>query len=551
VSELPPGWAEAPIGSLCSLNNGRAFKPTEWTTDGLPIVRIQNLNNPEAPFNHFRGEFESRYHLRGGELLFAWSGTPGTSFGAHVWRGGEAVLNQHIFRVDFEEDTLDKRFFRYAINQKLDELIDIAHGGVGLRHVTKGTFERTLVAIPPLNEQKRIADKLDVLLARVDACRGRLDRVPGILKRFRQAVLAAATSGKLTEDWREMTPALGDVSAECSARDSADQASSMVDLPLPITWRWSKFGEFVSSFRSGTSGVPQDEPTNFPVLRSSSVRPGKVDLSDVRFLLPGARFRQDDLLADGDLLFTRLSGSLDYVANCAMVHDLDGRRVYYPDRLFRAKVIQPSSAPYFELCFSSPNLRRFLVVEAKSSAGHQRVSMGAVTGFPIPLPPPSEQFEIVRRVEALFAYADRLEARYVAARAQVERLTPALLAKAFRGELVPQDPNDEPAAVLLERIRAARATSEGATSPKRRKGDGRPKTSRKAEVLMLTRKDIQDAHLTAILKERGPLTAEALWSASLLDIEDFYDQLKDEEARGLLREKRGDSSNAPRTLEAA
>src|SRR5262249_26805694 len=139
----------------------------------------------------------------GGELLFAWSGTPGTSFGAHVWRGGEAVLNQHIFRVDFDEATLDKRFFRYAINQKLDELIDIAHGGVGLRHVTKGMFERTLVAVPPLNEQKRIADKLDTILEQVNSCCERLDRVPAILKRFRQAVLAAATSGMLTEKWRE------------------------------------------------------------------------------------------------------------------------------------------------------------------------------------------------------------------------------------------------------------------------------------------------------------------------------------------------------------
>ena len=116
---------------------------------------------------------------------------------------------------------------------------------------------------------------------------------------------------------------------------------------------------------------------------------------------------------------------------------------------------------------------------------------------------------------------------------------------------MPQDPNDEPASVLLERIRAARAATEETAGPKRRKGGGRPKTSQKAEVLMLTRKDVQDTHLTTILKERGPLTAEALWSASQLDIDDFYDQLKDEEARGLLQEKRGDSSNAPRMLEAA
>jgi hypothetical protein len=196
------GWAESPIGSLCNLNNGRAFKPTEWTMEGLPIVRIQNLNNPDAPYNRFNGEFDDRYHLRGGELLFAWSGTPGTSFGAHMWRGGEAVLNQHIFRVDFDETSLDKRYFRYAINEKLEELISIAHGGVGLRHVTKGKFEKTLIAVPPLDEQKRIADTLDAALARVDACRERLDRIPDILKRFREAVLAFAISGELTKDWR-------------------------------------------------------------------------------------------------------------------------------------------------------------------------------------------------------------------------------------------------------------------------------------------------------------------------------------------------------------
>ena len=200
---LPSGWTAAPIGMLCKLENGRAFKPAEWQTNGIPIVRIQNLNNPAAPHNYFQGRFDDRNYLGGGELLFAWSGTPGTSFGAHIWRGGEAILNQHIFRVDFDESSLDKRFFRHAINQKLEELIGVAHGGVGLRHVTKGMFENTEVSIPPFIEQKRIADKLEAVLARVDACRERLDRVPAILKRFRQSVLAAATSGKLTEDWRE------------------------------------------------------------------------------------------------------------------------------------------------------------------------------------------------------------------------------------------------------------------------------------------------------------------------------------------------------------
>jgi type I restriction enzyme S subunit len=122
--------------------------------------------------------------------------------------------------------------------------------------------------------------------------------------------------------------------------------------------------------------------------------------------------------------------------------------------------------------------------------GNQPALNGAkVRALPLPLPPRDEQKEIVRRVEALFAYADRLEARYNTARAQVERLTPALLAKAFRGELVPQDPNDEPASVLLERIRAARKAAPAKS--RQHQGGSQPKTQ-KAEVSVLKRKDMQD-----------------------------------------------------------
>lgn len=150
MSELPEGWGEATIGLLCDLVNGKAFKPSEWSETGLPIVRIQNLNRPDAKFNHYNGHVDKRFLIEDGDLLFAWSGTPGTSFGAHIWRGPQAVLNQHIFNVRFNKDVVDRAFFRYAINQTLDEQIAKAHGGVGLRHVTKGKFEETAIALPPI-----------------------------------------------------------------------------------------------------------------------------------------------------------------------------------------------------------------------------------------------------------------------------------------------------------------------------------------------------------------------------------------------------------------
>jgi type I restriction enzyme S subunit len=161
MSVVPKTWKRKTIGSLCELINGRAFKPTDWGQTGLPIVRIQNLNNAEAKFNYFDGnDVRSRFLIDSGALLFAWSGTPGTSFGAHIWNGGPAILNQHIFNVVFDEDQIDKEFFKLAINQKLDELIDKAHGGVGLRHVTKGRFEETEISLPPISEQRRVVAKL-------------------------------------------------------------------------------------------------------------------------------------------------------------------------------------------------------------------------------------------------------------------------------------------------------------------------------------------------------------------------------------------------------
>src|ERR1700738_4640666 len=108
-STLPPGWALARVADLVTLVNGFAFTPSHWKREGLPIVRIQNLNNPDAPFNYCSDDIPEKFRIRTGDLLFAWSGTPGTSFGAHIWRGGDAWLNQHIFKVVFPHDILDPR----------------------------------------------------------------------------------------------------------------------------------------------------------------------------------------------------------------------------------------------------------------------------------------------------------------------------------------------------------------------------------------------------------------------------------------------------------
>src|SRR5947209_3998984 len=126
---LPRGWASARVGDVLKLVNGRAFKPEEWTKTGLPIIRIQNLNDPEASFNRCEAKLPDKFIVRRGDLLFAWSGTPGTSFGAHIWRGDAAWLNQHIFNVYFDKSAFDPGYLRYSINQNLAQYISAAHGG--------------------------------------------------------------------------------------------------------------------------------------------------------------------------------------------------------------------------------------------------------------------------------------------------------------------------------------------------------------------------------------------------------------------------------------
>src|ERR1035437_8395614 len=111
-----------PLGELFNLVNGDPYKPTDWSLTGAPIIRIKNLNNPSKPYNYWAGPVSGRVTVKQGDLLLAWSGTPGTSLGAHVWWGGDAVLNQHIFRLDAISDSVDPDWAHITLNHRIHVL---------------------------------------------------------------------------------------------------------------------------------------------------------------------------------------------------------------------------------------------------------------------------------------------------------------------------------------------------------------------------------------------------------------------------------------------
>jgi type I restriction enzyme S subunit len=285
--------------------------------------------------------------------------------------------------------------------------------------------------LAPIKEQARISDKLDAVLARVDACRERLDRVLAILKRFRKSVLAAATSGRLTDDWRA---------------DRVTQSKQEVDLAEPPLLDHLRIPVTKSKRSSGQRLYPYYGAN------------GQVDSVD-EFL-----FDDDLVLVTEDETFYGREKPIAYrVAGRCWVNN-------------HAHVLRPSArleADYLCCCLMYYDVLPWLT----GTTGRAKLTQAVLNALPIAVPPSDELTEIIRRVESLFAYADRLEASYKAARAQVDRLTPALLAKAFRGELVPQDPNDEPASLLLERIRAGRAAEPAKT--RQRKGGGAANKARK------------------------------------------------------------------------
>ena len=169
------------IGELCQLINGYAFKPSDWSSEGTPIVRIQNLNNILAEFNYFKGNLDKKYYIDNGALLFSWSGTPGTSFGAFIWNRGPAIINQHIFRV-IPKKEINLFYLKYALNGKLSDIIAKSHGGVGLQHITKKDLEKINISVPSLNIQNKIVMTLNSLENVLEKRKQQLSKLDQLVK---------------------------------------------------------------------------------------------------------------------------------------------------------------------------------------------------------------------------------------------------------------------------------------------------------------------------------------------------------------------------------
>lgn len=151
-------WEKVKLGDVATYINGHAFRPSQWKEIGLPIIRIQNLNDEGASFNYCDEAIDAKYIVNDGDVLISWS----ASLGVFKWNRGKALLNQHIFKVVFDKLQVDKNYFVYTVNRLLNDMVRQTHGST-MKHITKGKFDNMLFPLPPLEEQRQIAETLDTV----------------------------------------------------------------------------------------------------------------------------------------------------------------------------------------------------------------------------------------------------------------------------------------------------------------------------------------------------------------------------------------------------
>ena len=434
MNQLPPNWTQAKFMHVFEIHGGKQPPKSMFRYEPQPgyIQLLQIRDFGENPVPTYIPDEKNLRKCTEQDILIA---RYGASLG-RILTGQSGAYNVAMVKVHIPEE-IHRQFVYHLLNSEIFQaplrlLSRSAQSGFN-----KQNLSNIDLPFPPLAEQKRIADKLDTLLARVEACRARLERVHVILKRFRQAVLAAATSGELTEDWRK----------------NKDKSKK---------YRLVSLAETGSDFRYGSSTKSQPSG-KVPVLRMGNIQDGKLDWSDLVF-----SSNHDEIskykLSSGDVLFNR-TNSPELVGKTAVFKG--EQPAIYAGYLIRIRCGSELLPDYLNYCLNSPAGQEWRWRVKSDSVSQSNINAKKLATFQFELPPIEEQREIVRRVETLFDLADQLESRCRTAQTQVEYLRPSLLSKAFRGELVPQDPNDEPASVLLERIRGKRAMQPALRKAKR------------------------------------------------------------------------------------
>ena len=456
---LPESWIEIQLEDIIQSmeSGGRPKGGVKGIIEGIPSIGGEHLNNAGGfNFSNMRYVPEQFYkgmlkgHIAENDVLIVKDGatTGKASFVCCDFPFDKAVVNEHVFVVRIAPP-LNKKFVFYFLwshegNRRiLENFQGSAQGGINRQFAS-----RTLIPMPPLNEQKRIVAKLDAIMPRIDSVKERLEKIPAILKRFRQSVLTAAVTGELTEKWREEHPEVEAIFPELSNETSY----------LPENWCVVPFERLVKSIRTDLRTGPfgttlkkeEHQKCGVPVWGIESIgRSGEfTGINKIYVSIEKAKELKSFQVNGGDIIISR-SGTVGEL--CILPENIEYGLL--STNLLKISLNRSViDSRVFCFLFKGSSIVLDRIRELCSGSTRLFLTQAILKSITYPLPPLDEQKEIVRQVDKLFALADKVEEHYQKARARVDALAQSVLAKAFRGELVPQNPDDEPAEKLLQRI---------------------------------------------------------------------------------------------------
>jgi type I restriction enzyme, S subunit len=472
MANLPDSWKLEKIENLCEFNP----KHSKELSDGLdisfiPMSAVDDITGTiQTHDTKALGEVRKGYtHFAEEDVIFA-KITPCMENGKsaiaknlvndlacgstefHVLRSLGGILPEYL------HPYLRQQSYRDTAAQKMT-------GAVGQRRVPKQFILNTEIPLPPLNEQRRIVAKIEALTDRSRKAREALDAIPTLLDQFRQSVLAAAFRGDLTADWREKNPnvesaekLLERIRSEFSTprirKEEKDlvalHSDEAIDTNIPPSWSLGKIQDIcISSFYGPRFSKDEYTEDGIPSIRTTDMnKDGGISISEdtPRLLIPDEKI---DLykVVKGDLLVTR-SGSIGVMA--IFKEDYLAIPSAY---LIRFRFVPLISVDYIYYYLKSPFGQRLLGLSS-TAVTQPNINAEAIKRLSIPICSLAEEIEIVQILSQYFCMIEQIENLYLETKLDIDQLDQSILAKAFRGELVPQDPNDEPASALLERIRS-------------------------------------------------------------------------------------------------
>ncbi|CAI1077122.1 Type I restriction enzyme EcoKI specificity protein [Serratia fonticola] len=455
---LPEGWSNCTLADIAEVNPKKIEAEQDINAGFVPMSHAPTNYNGKLEFEEKTwGEISKSYtKFKNDDVIFA-KVTP-------CFENGKAAIVKdmpnnigagssefYVLRARNQEIPASYLLGIIKTRKFMQEGAENMTGAVGLRRVPRAFVESFPLILPPLVEQKIIADKLDTLLAQVDSTKARLEQIPQILKRFRQAVLAAAVSGKLTEEWR-------------------------ISNGLKY-WETQKIGNIVSQIESGKSLKCLETPPQeheYGIVKISAVTWGEYNENESKTLPNKKDFIENRRVNDGDFLISR-ANTLELLGAPVIVHKAT-KNLMLSDKVLRL-VMENEHKQWLSIFLRSSSGRK--EIESRSTGNQlsmRNIGQKSLLDIDLPKPPIEEQHEIVRRVEKLFIYADTIEKQVQNALERVNNLTQSILAKAFRGELTAQwratNPDlisgENSAQALLAKIQQQRTSTK---TIKRRKGN--------------------------------------------------------------------------------